>query len=164
MIFSNSSVSYHLYISMLNPVTTSIKCKKSAASSWYLFYRLFFMFAWDGQFLMKGFQAFLSLIRSLLTSNSFWRLLILLFHIFLGPSLGKVPLTLKVQHILDQSCSSILSRWPNHYILLSCKHTSLFNFNLFLSSSVEVLSSSLTVHIYLTFLHRLSLLWPHLPR
>ena len=32
----------------------------------------------------------------------------------------QLPLTWKVLHLLDQAFSSFLSRWPNHYRLISC--------------------------------------------
>ena len=41
----------------------------------------------------------------------------------------------------------------SHFCLLSCKYSlMLFNFSLVLSSSAEILSSGLTLHIHLTFL------------
>ena len=63
---------------------------------------------------MKGFQIFLSLAMSLLTFLSFSSLLITSFHVFFGLPLEKLPLTLKVLHLLDQVLSSILSRYSNH--------------------------------------------------
>ena len=75
------------------------------------------------------------------------------FHVFLGQSLGKLPLTLKVLHLLDQALSSIQSRWPNNSILLSCKHFHiLFNFSLIGSSSAQLLFSDLMLDIHLTIL------------
>ena len=84
---------------------------------------------------------------------SFRSLLITSFHVFLGHPLAKLPLTLKVLHLLDQAVSSVLSRWPNHCSLLYCKYSFiLINFSLILSFSAEILSSGLTLHIHLTFL------------
>ena len=88
---------------------------------------------------------------SLLTLLSFRSLLNTVFHVSLGRPLGKLPLTLKVLHLLDQTLSSILSRWLNHCSLLSCKHSlMLLNFSLVLNSSAEILSSDLALHTYLT--------------
>ena len=64
-------------------------------------------------------------------------------------SLGKLPLTLKVLYLVDQTFSSFLSRRPNHSILQCYKHSlMLFSFSLILSSSAEILSSKLTLHIH----------------
>ena len=108
------------------------------------------MLAWVGQFLMKDFQAFLSFARSLLTFLSFRSLLITLLDVFLGRSLGTLTLTLKAFHALNRVFSSILSRWPNSCILISCKHSlMLLIFSLVVSSSAEVLSSGQIWHIHL---------------
>ena len=99
-------------------------------------------------FLQKKFQAFLSL----LTFLSFRSILIIWFHVFLGRSLRKLLVTLKVLH-LDQALSSILSTWPNNYSGLSFKQFHiLFNFSLATSFSVEIQSLGLTLHIHLTIL------------
>ena len=124
------------------------------------------MLAWIGQFLMKDFQAFLSLAMTLLTFLSFRSLLITLFHVFLGHSLGKLPITLKFLHLLDETHSSILSRWPNHCSLLSFSHSlMLFNFSLVLSSSAEILSSDrallIQVIILASFPHIFLFNWPN---
>ena len=63
----------------------------------------------------------------------------------------KLMPTLKVLPLLDQTFNSVLSRWPNKRSLLSCKH-SLVSFCLVLSSSAEILSSGVTLQIYLTIL------------
>ena len=47
-------------------------------------------------------------------------------HVFLGHHLGKLQLNLKALHLLDQGCSSMLSRWPNHNSVLSCKYSPMF--------------------------------------
>ena len=105
------------------------------------------------RFLMKDFQAFLSLGRSFLTFLSFRSLLNTSFHVFVGCPLRKLPLTLKVLHVLDKAFSSIPSRWPNHCSLLSCKHfLMLFDISLILSSVAEILSPGRTLHIYLTII------------
>ena len=57
----------------------------------------------------------------LTTYLSFRSLLIASCYIALDCLQGKLPLTLNVLHLLDQVLSSILSRWPNHCIHLSCK-------------------------------------------
>ena len=102
------------------------------------------MLAWVGRFLMKDFQAFLFVARSLLAFLSFRSLVITSFHVFLGRPLGKLLLIWKVLHLLDQTLFSILSRWPNHYSLLSCKHSLMvFNFSLVLSFSTEIIGSFL---------------------
>ena len=86
-----------------------------------------------------------------LTFLSFKWLLITAFHVFLGHSLGKLTLTLKVLHLLDQELSSILSRWSHHCSLPPCKHSlMLFNFSLILIFSEEILSSGLTLQVHLT--------------
>ena len=75
------------------------------------------------------FQAFRSLPRSLLTFLSLRSFLFTSFHVFLGRPLMKLPLTLKVLHLLGQALSSILSKRPNHCSLLSCKQSfMLFSF------------------------------------
>ena len=62
---------------------------------------------------------------------------------------GKVPLILQVLNSLDQTYSSILSRWSNHCSLLSRKdYLMLCNFSLLLHSSAEILSSGPTLHIH----------------
>ena len=86
-----------------------------SSSSWHLFP----MLAWVGWFLMKDFQVFLSLAMSLLTFLSFRSLLITSFYVFLGRPLGKLLLTSKVLHLLDEALSSILSRCPNYCSRLS---------------------------------------------
>ena len=117
------------------------------------FFNMFFMLPWVGQFLMKDFQAFLLLIMFLLTFLSFKSLLMTSFHVFLGRPLEKLPLTLKVPHLLDQALSSILYIWPNHCIFLSWKHSlMIFNFNGVRNFSAEILSLDETLQIRLTFL------------
>ena len=62
----------------------------------------------------------------------------------------KLPKTSKILHLLNQALSSTFSRWPNHYILPWSNHSLLpFRISLVLSSSAEILSSSLTLHIHL---------------
>ena len=102
---------------------------------------------------MKDFQVHLSLAMTLLTLLSFRQLPITSSHVFLGYALEKLLLTLKILYSLDEALSSILSRWPNYCSLLSCKHSLvLSDFILVINSSVEVLSSLLTLHIFLTIL------------
>ena len=102
---------------------------------------------------LLDFQAFLSLAKSLLNFFSFRLCLITSFDVFLGCPQRKLPLTLKVVHLLDQAFSSIPSRWPNHCSPLSCKHCFvLFSFSLVLSSSSELLSVDLTLLVHLTIL------------
>ena len=72
---------------------------------------------------------------------------------FFGRPLEKLLLILKVLHLLDQTLSSILSKWLNHYSLSSCKHfLMLFNFILVISSSAETLVSGLTLQSHLIIL------------
>ena len=61
--------------------------------------------AWIGRLLIKDFQTFLSLARSLVTFPflSFKSLLITSFHNFLGHLVGKVPLTMKILLLLDKA-------------------------------------------------------------
>ena len=82
-------------------------------------------------------------------SDHFWSL-----PCFLWSNLhGKLPLALKVLHLLDQAVTSFQSRRQNHCSLLFCKHSPiLFNFSLGVSFSTEILSSGLTVNIHLTIL------------
>ena len=62
-------------------------------------------------------------------------------------------LVLKSSDSPDKALYSILSIWPNHCSLLSCKHSlTLFNFSLVISSCTELLSSGLTLYIHLTIL------------
>ena len=90
---------------------------------------------------------------SLLTFFSFISLLITSSDVFLGLPLGKLRLTLKVLHLLDEALSSTLSRCPNHCSCLSCKHSlTLFNFSIVLISSAEILFSGLSLHIYFAIL------------
>ena len=111
---------------------------------------LFSMFAWVVRFLM---QDFFSLAVSLLTFLSLRPLLITSFHVSLCSPLGRLTLILKILHFLDQALSCILSRWPNHFSLPSCKHSLLFfNFRLVLSFFAKILSSGLTLHIYISIL------------
>ena len=128
-----------------------IKPYKNATNSYLIKIILFnfkVCFPWVGWF---DFQAFFSLARIFLTFICFRSLLITLFHIFLGCSLGKLPLTLKALHSLDQAFSLPLSRPPNHCSLLSCKHYPvLSNFILVLCFSAEMLSSGLTLRINVT--------------
>ena len=99
------------------------------------------------------FQAFRSLARSLLTFLSLRSFLFTSFHVFLGRPLMKLPLTLKVLHLLGQALSPILSKRPNHCSLLSCKNPSCYSgFSVVLSSTAEILFSDLALHIYLTIL------------
>ena len=77
---------------------------------------------WAGLFLINDFQICLSLVSSLLTFFSFLTFLITSIHVFLCRPLYKLLPTLKVLHLLDQTLSSILSRWRNHCTLLFCKH------------------------------------------
>ena len=101
---------------------------------------------------MKDFQVFLSLFRSLLTFFYCRSLLITSFHVFPGCQ-GNLPLILKVHHLPDQALSLILSRLPNHCSLLTCNHSLIFfNFRLVISSCLEILSSSLPLHIHLNIL------------
>ena len=116
--------------------------------------------AWVERFIMKGFQVFLSLARSLLTFFSCRPFLIISIHASLDCRLRKLPLTLKILHLLDQALSHILSGLLNHCSLLSCKHSlMLFSFNLVLLFSAEILSSCLTFQVHLaiftSFLSRL---------
>ena len=89
----------------------------------------------------------------LLNFLSYRSLLITSFHVSLSRLLRKLQLAFKILYWLDQSLISILSIWTNHCSLLSCKHSfMLFNFILVLSSSAEISSSDLTLHIHLTIL------------
>ena len=91
--------------------------------------------------------ASLSLSISLQTFHPFRSLLITSYHVFSGCSLWRLLLILKILHLLYQALTSIHSRAPNHCSLLSCKHSlMLFSFSLVLSSSIETLSSDLTLH------------------
>ena len=109
------------------------------------------MLAWVSQFLMKDFQAFFSLVMPFFTFLLFISPLITLVYVFLWHHLSKLPLSLKVLHLLDQELSSILSRWPNQCCILPSKHfLMLFNLCLVLNSSAEVLFSSLLLLINLT--------------
>ena len=59
---------------------------------------------------MNNFNTFLSLTGSLLTFVPFTSLLIISFHVFLDISLGKLPIILKVLHLLtNKTCSPIIS-------------------------------------------------------
>ena len=116
--------------------------------------------AWVERFIMKGFQVFLSLARSLLTFFSCRPFLIISIHASLDCRLRKLPLTFKILHLLDQALSSMLSGLLNHCSLLSCRHSlMLFSFNLVLLFSAEILSSCLTFQVHLaiftSFLSRL---------
>ena len=92
-------------------------------------------------------------ISSTLIFLSFRSLLIISFHVFLDCPLRKLPLTLKVLHLLDQELFPIISRSPKYCCLLFYKHSPLlFKFSLVPSSSVESSSSSLPLHIHLTIL------------
>lgn len=83
-------------------------------------FKVCFPFPWVGRY---DFQGFMSLATILPTFICFRPLRITFFHIFLGCSLAKLLVTLKVLHSLDQAFSSTLSRWPNHRSPLSCKHS-----------------------------------------
>ena len=84
---------------------------------------------------------------------SFRSLMITSFYVFFGRPLEKLLLILKVLHLLDQTLSSILSKWLKHYSLSSCKHfLMLFNFILVISSSAETLVSGLTLQSHLIIL------------
>ena len=72
-------------------------------------------FPWSGRFLIRDFQAFLHLDKSLLTFDSFTPG-------FFGCPLRILPITLTVLQLLDRALSSVLSRWSNHCSLLCCKH------------------------------------------
>ena len=103
-------------------------------------------------FLLKT-SKHLSLGRSLLIFLSFISLLVTSFHVFLGPRLGKLPLTLKILHLRNQALSSILSRSEKHYSLLSCRYSLIFfDFIQVLSSFTDILSSDLTLYIHPTIL------------
>ena len=92
----------------------------------------------------------LNLARSVLIFLSFRSILITSFHFFLGRSLRKLSIPLKVLHSLDEAFSYILFRWTNYSSLLSCQHfRMLLNFSLVSSSSVEILSPSWTLQIHL---------------
>lgn len=111
-------------------------------------FKVCFPFPWVGRY---DFQGFMSLATILPPFICFRPFLITFFHIFLGCSLAKLLVTLKVLHSLDQAFSSTLSRWPNHRSPLSCKHyLALSDFILVLRSSAEMLSSGLTMLIDLT--------------
>ena len=103
---------------------------------------------------MKDFQAFLSLVMSLLTHFPFFQITSdYLISCFSWSSSGETAANLEVLHLLDQALSSILSRCPKHCNLLSCKNSILlFNFSRVPSSFVEILSSKPKLHIHLIIL------------
>lgn len=58
-----------------------------------------------------------------------------------------------LRHLLGQEPSSILSRGQNHSHLLFCKHSfMLLNYSQFLKTTLESLSSEITLHIHLTII------------
>ena len=102
--------------------------------------------AWAVSF--ERLQVSLSLARHFLTYlRSLWNTS---FHVFLDLLLGKRPLILNVLHLLDQALSSLLSRRPNYYNLLSCRLSfTLFKFSPGVSPSTKTLLG-LSLHSHLT--------------
>ena len=97
------------------------------------------------RFLMKNFNTFLSLAGSLLTFVPFTSLLIISFHVFLDFPLAKLPITLKVLHLISNKTFSSIKVF---FSLNLHPCYSIFN----LIASVELLSLSLTLHVHLTIL------------
>ena len=102
---------------------------------------------------MNDFQTFLSLSCFLLYAQSSRFFPFTLLYGFLGFRLMKLPATSNFKHLLGQELFTILSRWLNHsnFFFVKIPSWHIIN-NLFLSSTTEIFSSGLILHIHLTIL------------